>query len=368
MHSRLQSLLVPAASALPSNAAYLAHVDVGAADPSLVRLGSNENTEPPSPRVRDALTRAYDDANRSPATRPPIRGALAGRFGVAPEQVLLGAGSTELIEATMRTFVKAGDEVVMPWPSWPVFRRRLAALEAAVTEVPLTVDDRAYAYDTDAMLGAITERTKLIVVCSPNNPTGNAMAIDDVRRLAQAGPVLLIDAAYADFDPDRDLSPLVHEYDNVVISRTFSKAYCLAGVRLGYIVGDAELLDHVDRFLVPGSSVSSVALHAGLAALQDEPYHRHQIERIAAGRGRLLAGLRELGVSAFDSLGNFVAIDASRFPGHAPALVAAMLEHRVVVRVMDETIVRITVGRPSENDAVISAMAAVMASATALTS
>jgi histidinol-phosphate aminotransferase len=367
MRSRLQSRLVPAASALPSNAAYLAHVDVGAADPSLVRLASNENTEPPSPRVRDALARAYDDANRSPATRPPIRGALAERFGVAPEQVLLGAGSTELIEATMRTFVKAGDEVVMPWPSWPVFRRRLAALEATVTEVPLNVDGRAYAYDVDAMLDTVTERTKLIVLCSPNNPTGNAMEIDGVRRLAEAGPVLLIDAAYADFDPDRDLSPLVHEYDNVVISRTFSKAYCLAGVRLGYVVGEAALLDYVDRFLVPGSSVSSVALHAGLAALGDESWHRHQIERIAAGRERLLAGLRELGVTAYDSLGNFVAIDASRFPGHAQALVAAMLEHRVLVRVMDETIVRITVGRSEEDEAVIGAVEAVLASATAVT-
>jgi histidinol-phosphate aminotransferase len=356
-----ESLLVPAAHELPSNAAYLAHLDVAASDRELVRLASNENTEPPSPLVREALARSYEDANLSPPTRPEIRVALAERFGVSAERVLVGAGSTELIEAALRTFVRAGDEVVLPSPSWPVFRRRLAALEAQIVEVPLDVSEYAYAYDVEALLAAVSDRTKLIVLCSPNNPTGNSMAADDVRRCAEAGPILLLDAAYADFDPDVDLSPLVHEYRNVILSRTFSKAYCLAGLRLGYVVGDAEVLDYVDRLLVPGSSVSSATLHAGLAALADDAYHDRQVARIIAERERLLAGIRDAGFTAYESRGNFVAVDASRYPGRATGLVGAMLERGVVIRSMGEALVRISVGIAAENGILLAGMRAASA-------
>jgi histidinol-phosphate aminotransferase len=357
---RLRSLLVPAAHDLPSNAEYLAHLDVAAADRTLIRLASNENTEPPSPKVREALVRAYEDANLSPPTLPPLRLALAERYGVAPERVLLGAGSTELIEATMRTFVRAGDEVIVPRPSWPVYRRRLAALEARIVEVPLVEDEHSYAYDVDALLGAVTSRTKLIVVCTPNNPTGNALGLDDVRRCADAGPVLLLDAAYTDFDAGSDLAPILTERENVVLARTFSKAYCLAGLRVGYVVGDPTVLDYVDRFLVPGSSVSSAALHAGLAALEDDAYYRRQVERIVLERERILVRMRELGVRAFDSLGNFVAVDAFSVAGSARELSGAFLDRGIVVRVMDEQLVRITVGRSEENDAILAALGAMV--------
>jgi histidinol-phosphate aminotransferase len=356
---RLRSLLVPAARQLRSNAEYLAHLDVAAADLSLIRLASNENTDPPSTRVREALVRAYDDANLSPPTLPPLRLALAERYGTEPGRVLLGAGSTELIDATMRTFVRAGDEVVVPRPSWPVYRRRLAALEARIVEAPLVRDDRAYAYDVDALLGAVTSRTKLIVVCTPNNPTGNTISVEDLRRCAEAGPMLLVDAAYADFALGSDVTPIVAEYDNVITTRTFSKAYCLAGLRVGYAVGNATVLDYVDRFLVPGSSVSSAALHAGLAALGDEAYHSGQVARIVSERERLLAGVRELGVVAFDSAGNFVAVDGSAFAAGARGLAAAFLDRHIVVRVMDEGLVRITVGRAEENDSVLAALTSI---------
>ena len=358
-HDWPESLVVPAARELPSNAAYLAHVDAGTADPGLIRLASNESTEPPSPLVLKALERAYDDANRTPSTRSALRHALAERFGVTLERVLLGAGSTELIDATMRTFVRAGDEVILPQPSWPVFRRRLCALEASVVEVPLAVGRSSYALDVDALFGAVTDQTKLIVLCSPNNPTGNSVPVEDVRRCAEAGPVLLLDAAYADFDPEVDLSPLVHEYRNVILARTFSKAYCLAGLRVGYVVGDQALLEFVDRLLVPGSSVSSAALYAGLAALQDEAYHDRQVTRIIAERARLLSGLRDIGLPAYESRGNFVAFDASAHASGAEGLVSEVLAQGVVIRAMGDNIVRVTVGKGDENDAVIAALNAV---------
>jgi histidinol-phosphate aminotransferase len=353
--SWLDELLVPAARRLPSNAEYLAHLAVTGSDGALIRLASNENTEPPSPRVRDALERAYLDANLSPPPVPPLRHALAARYGVSAERVLVGAGSTELIDATLRAFVRAGDEVVLPRPSWPVFRRRLEALEAAIVDVPLVAGERSWSYDVDALLDAVTPRTKVLIVCTPNNPTGNSLSLEDVRRCAAARPLLLLDATYADFDATADVTSIVYETDRVVMTRTFSKAYCLAGLRVGYAVGDAAVLDFVDRFLVPGSSVSSAALHAGLAALEDDEHHRRQVERIRAERARLLEGLRARGLRAFDSNGNFVAVDAQ---GGARALADAILDHGIVVRVMDERLVRITVGRGEENDALLAAVGA----------
>jgi histidinol-phosphate aminotransferase len=348
----LDRLLVPAAARLPSNAAYLEHLARAAADPGLVRLASNESTEPPSPRVREALARAADDAHLYPPPVPPLRRTLAGRNGLPLDRVLLGAGSTELIDALFRAVVSPGGEVVLPAPSWPVYRRRLTALDARLVEVPLVAGERAWAYDLDALLGALTPRTKLVVLCTPNNPTGNALAVDDVRRVADAAPLVLLDAAYGDFDAENDLSPLVHERANVVLARTFSKAYCLAGLRVGYILGDTAVLDAVDRFLLPGSSVASASLHAASAALEDEEHRARRVARVRAERVRLAEGLRERGVRAFDSRANFVAIETD----DADALAARLLERGVLVRPLGR-LVRITVGRPAENDAVLAAVA-----------
>ena len=353
----LSGYLVPAARELPSNAEYLAHLAVSAGDKRLIRLASNENTDPPSPRVREALERAHLDANLSPPPVPALRLALAERYSVTPSQVLVSAGSTEVIDATLRTFVRAGDEVLVPHPGWPVLQRRLQALEARTVEVPLDVDDESWRYDVTSILAAVNPATKLIVVCTPSNPTGNAMSLDDVRRIAAVGLPFLVDAAYADFDPDVDLTGLVHEHSNVVLTRTFSKAYCLAGLRIGYAVGNAAVLDHVDRFLVPGSSISSASLHAGLAALEDDAYHDRQVARIIRERERLLPALRALGLRAWSSSGNFVSVDASGFDDGAEELARRILDGGVVVRPLYD-LVRISIGRTEENDVLLAAVAA----------
>ena len=362
MHSAisLDELVVPAARTLPSNAAYLAHLAASAGDPNLIRLASNENTEPPSPRVREALERAFLDANLSPPPTPALQLALADRHGVAPSQVLVTAGSTEVIDAVFRTFLRAGNSVVIPHPSWPVYRRRLDALEADVVAVPLTLDENGFHYDVDRTIQAITPETRLVVLCSPNNPTGNALELDEIRRIASCGAPLLLDAAYADFDPNRDPMGLVHEYASIIVTRTFSKAYCLAGVRVGYAVGSAEMIDYVDRFLVPGSSISSPALHAGLAAFEDEGYHARQIERITNERERLLPALRALGLRAYPSTGNFIAVDCSDEADGAQGLAAAVLAHGIVIRPLG-SLVRISIGKAAENDALLVALERVLA-------
>jgi len=356
----LDEYFVPAAHTLPSNVAYLAHLSAASADPSLIRLASNENTDPASPRVRAALEAAYLDANLSPPPVSALQLELARRHGVDRAQVLVTAGSTEVIEAVMRTFARAGSEVVIPAPSWPFYRRRLDALEARAVEVRLRRTTEGYRYEVGDLLDALTPETRLLVVCSPNNPTGNAMELADIRRLADTGIPVLLDAAYADFDPGRDPMPLVHEYDNVIVTRTFSKAYCLAGVRVGYGVGSADVLDHVDRFLVPGGSIGNPGLHAGLAALEDDTYHDHEVARIVDERERLLPRLRDLGLTAYPSHGNFVAVDCTERAGGAEALAAAVLAEGVVVRPLG-TLVRISIGRREENEALVAALGRVAA-------
>ena len=346
--------LVPAVRSLPSNAEYLKHLELSGGD-GLIRLATNENTDRPSPEVARALARAFDDANLAPPPVPPLARELARRHGVELGQVLVTAGSTEVIDATLRTFVRAGDEVLMPAPSWPVCRRRLQTLEASIVEIALDCGEDAWRFDADAFLDAITPATKLIFVCTPNNPTGNPMALADVRRLADAGIPLIVDAAYCDFDAGSDATALAREYQNVIVTRTFSKAYCLAGLRVGYAVGDPQLLGYVERMLVPGSAVSSASLHAGLAALRDDAHHERQTVRIRAERSRLTAALRELGLHVWESRGNFVPVDARAFPGRAEGLAEALLAHGIVVRPFGD-ILRITVGVGYENDAVIVAM------------
>lgn len=350
MTREVESLLVPAAQRLQPTGDYLAHLD---ADPALVRLASNESAEPPSPRVAAALADAYGQAHRYPSTIPPLRRELAQRHDVDVGRVLVGAGSTELIDATLRAFVRAGDEVILPSPSWPVYRARLDALEADVVEVPLQAEQARFAYDVDALVAAITPRTKLVIACTPNNPTGNALGLDELRALARAAPMLLVDAAYAEFDPDVDSSALVHELPHVVVTRTFSKAHSLAGLRVGYALGDDRVLDYVARLLVPGSSVGVAALAAASAALTDEEHTRAHVRRVIDERARLTGALRERGLRVFDSQANFIAIDPS--PASPAGFAAVVRDGGVLVRVLGE-LVRVTVGSAEQNDLFLSAL------------
>jgi histidinol-phosphate aminotransferase len=349
----LSKYLVPAAEQLPSNAAYLVHLDILAKSPNLVRLQSNENTHPPSEHVRRALTEAYDTANLYASPRNPLRSALAERHQVSTDAILIGAGATEGIEATLRTFVRAGDHVVLASPTWPVYGRRFSALEASISEISMPAGPQSYRYPVDEMLAAITPRTKMVVIVTPNNPTGNLMAEADVCRFLETGCVVLLDQAYRDFAPGNDLTGLIHEYENLVVASTFAKSYSLAGLRLGYILAGPKLTDYIDRFMAPGGSVSSATLHAGLAALNDEAFHQQQVERIIAERERFIQAARRLGLRAFDSGGNFFAIDTAFYPGGAQGFAAAVLERGVLIRPLTENLVRVTIGMAQENDMAI---------------
>jgi histidinol-phosphate aminotransferase len=322
---------------------------------------SNENLEPPAPGVVEAVAAAARTANYYPSTTPRLRAQLAALHGVTPESIVLGAGAGEVIDATIRAFAAADDEVIVPAPTWPVYQRRIAAVVGRPREVSLCVRRGVYHYDAERFLHALTSRTKLIIVCSPNNPTGNVIPAGDLARLAESGCPLLVDSAYDDYavGPDRlDLRAagrLVSAFGNVIVARTFSKAYSLAGLRVGYLLGAPQMLEHIERMMLPGGCVSNVALAAGQAALDDEAYHFAHVETIIRERERLTRGLRERGLLALPSFGNFVPVLADTLPGKASWLVEELFAHKIAVRGMSEDLVRITVGRRSDNDAVLEA-------------
>ena len=354
--------LVPAAGKLESNRAYLEHLSIASRDSSVIRLCSNENLGPPAPEVWEAVRQALATSNLYPPPSPPLRARLAARHRVDSDSVLLGAGSAEVIDAAIRAFVRRGDEVILPEPTWPVYRKRLLALEADIREVPLRRDGLGYRYDATAIMNRLTSKTKLIVICSPNNPTGNLCPRPQIEAIASSGHPILIDSAYDDFAQGADrldevaAGGLVSKFVNVLVARTFSKAYALAGLRLGYLLGAAEVIERVERMMLPGGCVSSVALAAGEAALDAVRYHADHISRLVSQRRRVTDGLRAAGLDALDSLGNFVPVAFESQPGKSAWFVREMLDRKIAVREMSDCLARITVGRTPDNDALLEAV------------
>jgi histidinol-phosphate aminotransferase len=348
--SSVSNLTVPAVARLPSNAAYLGHLDVADADPRLLRLTSNESTEPPSPAVRRAICRAASRGHLYPPLPHALRRRVGELHGVDPAGVLVGAGATEVIEAVFRCFVAPGDEVVLSAPTWPVYRRRLDAIGARLVEVPARRAGMAFSSDVDRMAAAATDRTKLLVA---------------LERLARAAPVVLVDHAYVDFaDPAHAVEAiaLTRRRENVVVTRTFSKAHALAGLRVGYGVCAAATADLVDRVALPGWSVSGPAIAAALAALDDPAAAARCVDEVRDARERLLASLRAAGLDAYDSQANFVAVSAAPAAGGAAALAEAFRAHGVLIRVMDAGLARITVPRGRAAGRLLAAVPAVAAS------
>jgi histidinol-phosphate aminotransferase len=351
-------LVSESAQRVPSNQEYISHLTIEGKGKPLIRLSSNENTLPPSARVREALAEAYEQAHLYPSPIHPLRRALADELRISTEQIKLGAGSTELVDALLRAFLDPGDEIVLPSPCWPIYERRSVAIDASVINVPLKRIEDEFGYDIPAVLAAVTARTKIVVLCSPNNPTGNVIASPGVEACAETGRVVLLDEAYVDFSSAGSLVELVRTYPNIVVARTFSKSHALAGLRLGFLVGDPELLEYVDRLLVPGSSISSVALSAGLAALEDDDFLLEHIGRVVQERAFLEEECRRLGCTSFRSQANFVLL-AIPEPTTSRQVADELLKRGVLVRPVDEYL-RVSVGTHEENKEFLRAMAGVL--------
>lgn len=314
------------------------------------KLSSNENPFPPLPGVLEAIT-ARSEVNRyAAAAMPELRAQIGAEFGVAGDHVHLAAGSVAILYQLVHAAAGAGDEYLYAWPSFEAYPALGLASGATPVGVPLTASAE---HDLDAMAAAITERTRVILLCTPNNPTGPALRradFDSFMARVPAHTLVVLDEAYREFVTDPAAvrgEEVFAEYPNLVVLRTFSKAYGLAALRIGYGVGDPAIFRAAASVSIP-LSVTGIAESAARAALAPEARAvlAEQVATLVERRDRLSAALRELGIDVPDAQGNYVWIP-ERASGGVPdalALAAAFAAEGTLVRPFAGSGVRISVG------------------------
>jgi histidinol-phosphate aminotransferase len=318
-----------------------------------VKLNTNESPFPPSPRVIEAIKGATDESLRlypSP-TAAPARQAIAKHFGLDPAQVTLGNGADELIEMCLRAFVGAGDRVAFPTPTYPLLEPLCRLHEAVPSPIP---SGEMFTWSTELM----DDPAPLKFLVNPNSPTGTWHAGPSVARaLVRSKGVVVLDEAYVDFAFESQVG-LLAKHDNLLILRTMSKSYALAGMRIGFALGSPELIAALDA-VKDSYNLDRLAIVAATAAIQDEEHHRTIVDHVVAERRWLELQLHELGFEHSPSEANFVFVKPAA-GNVAAAVVDALREQRILVRYYDRDPIagwfRITVGTRDQHERLLEAL------------
>jgi histidinol-phosphate aminotransferase len=291
-----------------------------------LRLDFNENTFGPSPRVMERLRAITAEGLTKYPEREPAERIVAKHFGLKPDQVLLTNGVDEAIHLMCCAFLEPEDEALIATPSFFMYDVSVQLMTPHLQKVQA---DASLEFPFDRFMAAITKRTKLIIVASPNNPTGAVVSREHLLVIAAAAPqaVVMVDEAYYHFDGASVMNDLA-TVPNLIVARTFSKAYGLANLRIGMLAGNSELLKYVRKVSSP-YNVNGAALECLPVALADEQYLAWYSEQVRAGRERMMNGLRELGVPFFPSHANFVLMNIG--PKHKE-FVTTMRSHGVLLR------------------------------------
>ena len=320
------------------------------------KLSSNENTFEPLPSVLKAISHAAENINRYPdPLNTEMVATIAKTLGVDPENIAVGTGSVAVLGHLIQAMAAPGDEVIYPWRSFEAYPIWTQICAVAGVPVGLNEDN---SHNLDAMAAAITSRTKMIFICTPNNPTGNAVRAKDLHEFMAKVPsnvLVVIDEAYADFVTDPEMvagMDFFKQYDNVALLRTFSKAQGLAGLRVGYAVAQPEIADFVRRVSLP-FGVNILAQVAVIASLGESAKKelRERVEKISKLRDEVLERLRSSGWKIGPQHANFFWISTS----NVDALKAACESAGVAVRPFPEGI-RITIGEAEANDRIVSVL------------
>jgi len=323
----------------------------------VVKLASNENPFGPSPKAVAAIRQALPNLHRYPdGASFALRDKLSRRLEVAPAQLVFGCGADEVLELVAKTFLGPGDECVFAWPSFAMYPIVTRGMGATPVAVPL---DGELVHDLDALARAVGERTRVAIVCNPNNPTGTSVGAEAFDRFAAALPadlLLVVDEAYVDFArrPDfPDALGWVRRRPGTLVVRTFSKSVGLAGLRVGYGVGDPELIGYLERARHP-FNVNLLGEVAAVAALDDAEHLARTLRGNAEGLAYLTRELRRLGIAVWPSEANFLLAK----PG--PDAYQRLLREGVIVRPLGgfgmPEHVRITIGLPEENERLVKAL------------
>jgi histidinol-phosphate aminotransferase len=326
-----------------------------------IKLASNENPLGPSPKALEAARAILNQVHRYPdAAAFKLRERIASEHGIPMDHVIQGNGSNELLDLAVRTFCTAEHHIIFAEPAFVVYR--IAALSHGV---PFSaVPTRDLTHDLEAMLAAVTPRTRLIFVGNPNNPTGTYVGLPALRRFLRAVPpevVVLIDEAYIEYTTAADFPDcmtLRNEHERLIVCRTFSKIHGLAGLRVGYGVSTPELVSYMNRVRAP-FNVGNLGQAAAVAALDDRDHVKQSHTLNAAERERMAARLKAMGLTVTPSQANFYLVDVKQ---SGRAIYDALLRKGVIVRPFGSlpNSIRVTVGKPEENDRFLGALAEVL--------
>ncbi|MEP7152193.1 MAG: histidinol-phosphate transaminase [Nitrospira sp.] len=323
--------------------------------PRAIKLASNENPIGPSPQALAVLAETAPTLHRYPdggAFR--LRGALAERWKVTPDHVILGNGSDELLGLLARTFLSPGDEAVMAEHTFVIYKMEVKAAHGVVVEVP----QKNWHHDLPAMADAITDRTRLLFICNPNNPTGTMATKTEVAALMARLPehvVVVFDEAYYEYVRHSEYPEsldYVKAGRHAIVLRTFSKIYGLAGLRIGYGVTTPEITNYLNR-IRPPFNANSMAQRAALAALNDEAHVTASRALNHAEIDKVRTGLQRLGFEALPSETNFLYFDVGR---DGREVFNALLREGIIVRHIEGRMLRVTIGLPEENQLFLSAL------------
>ncbi len=332
---------------------------------SIIKLGSNENPYAPFPTALEAMKAELGNSNRYPDIAfEEIKRLIADIHGVGPENVAISHGAEGMLQAVVKSFLEEGDEVVIPAATYNLYRELSKLMGAIVVDAPMK--DRAI--DLEAVRAAVGEKTKLLWLCNPNNPTGTCFSHDELLDLMKGLPDhtwVILDEAYAEFGPKGklpDRGKLIQEGYNILSVRTFSKAYGLAGLRLGYGMARPEMITVIDTVSEPFNA-NRIGIAAGVAVLtEDREACRSAMEKIIRDRERMERELEEMGCAVTPSATNFVFFET---PFDCVTVSDMMLKKGVIVRSCDiwgyDNAIRVTVGTTEEVDRFLKTLRKVLA-------
>lgn len=289
------------------------HIELAWRKPELHRMMSNENPNPPSEKVLEAIIKYARMSNRYPDQGLVVRGKIAEINGLdGPENVMLGNGSSEVYDNIFRCFLQPGEEVIQHTPCFGIYELRGNILGGKMVSVPMVYKDKYLHYDADAILKAITEKTKIIVIANPNNPTGNFMDARDFVRIAETGIPFIVDEAYVEYAGlGMSQVGLTKKYKNVIVTRTLSKAYGLAGMRFGYAMGDKDVIGQISAALLPWN-VGTIPMWAALAALEDTEALAYRVKFNNSEVDFIQESLADVpGLVIFPSKANYILFDCA---------------------------------------------------------
>ena len=329
----------------------------------VIKLASNESPFPPSRRVTCAIQKALPHLNRYPeGSCYDLRRELSRRLKVASNQLIFGNGSDEIIVMGVRAFVQEGDEVVVAKPSFLIYKMASVAAGARIQEVPL----KNFRYDLEAIEKALTKKTKIIFIGNPDNPASTYVTHREAETFLRAVPpnvLVLLDEAYFEFveeDDYPDSLALLKTHKNLLVTRTFSKMYGLAGLRIGYGISRPETIDILERVREP-FNVNTLAQVAAVACLKDSAYYRAGLKLLKDLKQCLYENFRTMGLPFVESATNFILV---RVPQDSSVVDRELLKRGVIIRDMSfwglKNFIRVTVGTPAENQKFLRALKAVL--------